>query len=102
MGQVGEGQLFVMAPAGLLEQMLDEMRKIRASLESSGAKAAQSDDDLLTVDQVAAFLQVHRRTVYWYRDHGLLKFKKIGGSVRFRRGDVLEMMQVRTHAKQSA
>src|SRR5712691_1433744 len=44
--------------------------------------------DILTVDQVAAYLQLNRLTIYRYIREGRLPASKVGKSYRIRKADV--------------
>ena len=44
--------------------------------------------DILTVDQVAAYLQLNRLTVYRYIREGRLRASKVGKAYRIRKADV--------------
>lgn len=54
-----------------------------------GADVAGPDEALMTADDVAALLRITRAAVYARSDRGQFPKIKIGGSVRFRRGDLL-------------
>jgi excisionase family DNA binding protein len=45
-------------------------------------------DEILTVDEVAAYLKAGKRTVYRLAASGKLPAFKLGGTWRFRRGDL--------------
>jgi excisionase family DNA binding protein len=51
---------------------------------------------LLTPDQTASFLGVHRNTVYNYIDQGILPGTKIGGAVRIRKSDLIRIFSPST------
>jgi excisionase family DNA binding protein len=44
--------------------------------------------ELVTVDQVAAFLKAGKRTVYWLAANGTILALTLGGTWRFRRADL--------------
>ncbi len=52
------------------------------------AKRKDPPSDVLTVEQVADYLQLNKLTVYKYIREGRLAASKIGKSYRVRRGDV--------------
>ena len=54
--------------------------------------SAMSDPLVLTVDQVAALLQVDCKTVMRLRNQKKIAFVKIGGKLRFRMEDVQEYL----------
>ena len=45
-------------------------------------------DEILTIDEVAAFLKAGKRTVYRLAASGKLPAYKLGGTWRFRRSDL--------------
>ncbi|MFM5070296.1 helix-turn-helix domain-containing protein [Aeromonas veronii] len=45
-------------------------------------------NEILTIDEVAAYLKASRRTVYRLAASGKLPAFKLGGTWRFRRGDL--------------
>ncbi|KPX71670.1 MULTISPECIES: methylation-associated defense system helix-turn-helix domain-containing protein MAD1 [Pseudomonas syringae group genomosp. 2] len=45
-------------------------------------------DEILTIDEVAAFLKAGKRTVYRLAANGKLPAFKLGGTWRFRRSDL--------------
>ena len=49
---------------------------------------AEPDGDILTLDEVAAYLKAGKRTVYRLAASGKLPALKLGGTWRFRRGDL--------------
>ena len=54
------------------------------------------DDEILTVDEVAAFLKAGKRTVYRLAANGTLPAFKLGGTWRFRRVDLNAWMESKT------
>lgn len=66
----------------------------------AGSNRAWSD--ILTVNQVAAYLQLNRLTVYRYIREGRLRASKVGKAYRIRRADVdvfLDSMRARPAAR---
>jgi excisionase family DNA binding protein len=51
-------------------------------------RTQQQPDDLLDSHQVASWLRVTLRTVYRWKSHGGLPYRKIGGRLRYSRVDV--------------
>ncbi|PUE22902.1 AlpA family transcriptional regulator [Limnohabitans sp. MMS-10A-160] len=51
---------------------------------------ADSDIEILTLDEVAAYLKAGKRTVYRLAAEGKLPAFKLGGTWRFRRSDLDE------------
>ena len=69
---------------------------------STDSKPAWSD--ILTVDQVAAYLQLNRLTIYRYIRRGQLRAAKVGKAYRVRKADVdvfLDSLQIRPAARRS-
>ena len=54
------------------------------------------DDEILTVDEVAAFLKAGKRTVYRLAANGTIPAFKLGGTWRFRRTDLNAWIESRT------
>lgn len=54
------------------------------------------DDEILTVDEVAAFLKAGKRTVYRLAANGTLPAFKLGGTWRFRKTDLNAWMESKT------
>ena len=76
-----------------LEQLLEAMRPIiRHELvhaQPAPAAVAAPTDDLLTVQQAAALLDVSVATIHEWKRRGMLPFRKIGGRAYLNRADVL-------------
>lgn len=47
-----------------------------------------SDGEILTLDEVAAYLKAGKRTVYRFAQNGELPAFKLGGTWRFRRSEL--------------
>jgi len=61
---------------------------------SCGSEVPVAAPSLITVDEVAAMLQVSQRTVYRFSDIGRIPRPiKLGGSVRWRRSDILAWIE---------
>ena len=52
-------------------------------------------DEILTIDEVAVYLKAGKRTVYRLAASGKLPAFKLGGTWRFRRGDLNEWIASR-------
>ncbi len=57
------------------------------------ATEATQDQELLTVDQAAAYLQLHRVTIYKYIRSGLLPAARLGKLYRIYRRDVEALLE---------
>lgn len=57
-------------------------------LRSTGKQMSDPQDEILTIDEVAAFLKAGKRTVYRLAASGKLPAFKLGGTWRFRRADL--------------
>ena len=55
-----------------------------------GEAMANAEDEILTLDEVAAYLKAGKRTVYRLAAEGKLPAFKLGGTWRFRRSDLDE------------
>jgi excisionase family DNA binding protein len=54
------------------------------------------EDEILNVDEVAAFLKAGKRTVYRLAANGTIPAFKLGGTWRFRRTDLNAWIESRT------
>ena len=54
------------------------------------------DDEILTVDEVAAFLKAGKRTIYRLAANGTISAFKLGGTWRFRRTDLNAWIESKT------
>jgi excisionase family DNA binding protein len=57
------------------------------------ATEAIQDQELLTVDQAAAYLQLHRVTIYKYIRSGLLPAARLGKLYRIYRRDIEALLE---------
>ena len=57
-----------------------------------------SQDDILTIPEVASLLKVAEKTVYGLAQKGDLQAFKVGGQWRFRRTAIDTWIEVKTHA----
>ena len=57
-----------------------------------------SQDDILTIPEVASLLKVAEKTVYGLAQKGDLPAFKVGGQWRFRRTAIDTWIEVKTHA----
>jgi len=53
-----------------------------------GRPMSEQLDEILTIDEVATYLKAGKRTVYRLAANGKLPAFKLGGTWRFRRGDL--------------
>jgi excisionase family DNA binding protein len=53
-----------------------------------GSNVASSEGEILTLDEVAAFLKAGKRTVYRLAQNGEIPAFKLGGTWRFRRSEL--------------
>jgi excisionase family DNA binding protein len=59
--------------------------------------ATQDDDKMISVKEVAELLSVSTRSVIHYTKEGLLKSYRLGGSVRYKRSEVLQCWKAINH-----
>ncbi len=75
------------------QQLLDDLRAlIRHEMQSQPAATAvqqPTGDELLTIKQAAALLDVCVATVHEYKRRGILAFQKLGGRTYIKRSNVL-------------
>jgi excisionase family DNA binding protein len=55
---------------------------------SKASHMTETDGEILTLDEVAAYLKVGKRTVYRLAQKGDIRTFKLGGTWRFRRSDL--------------
>lgn len=60
------------------------------------------DDEILTLDEVAAYLKVTKRTLYRLAQDGKLPAFKVGGSWRFKREAIDAWIQEQMAAQSNA
>ena len=61
----------------------------------------EPSDEILTIDEVAAYLKAGRRTVYRLAANGQIPAFKLGGTWRFRRSDLDEWIAANLTNKDS-
>ncbi len=54
--------------------------------------AAEANRDVMTADEVAAFLGVDRNTVYDYAGRGVIPHQRLGKRILFRRGALVQWL----------
>lgn len=54
--------------------------------------ATETDRDVMTADEVAAFLGVDRNTVYDYAGRGVIPHQRLGKRILFRRGALVSWL----------
>lgn len=62
--------------------------KVTHKHSSKDARMSDLLDEILKIDEVAAYLKASKRTVYRLAASGKLPAFKLGGTWRFRRGDL--------------
>lgn len=75
------------------QQLLDDLRALvrheLAQAQPSAAPAGPAADELLTVQQAAALLDVSVATVHEWKRTGKLAYQKLGGRTYLKRSDLL-------------
>jgi excisionase family DNA binding protein len=66
-----------------------------------GEKMAEPEGEILTLDEVSAYLKAGKRTVYRLAAEGKLPAFKLGGTWRFRRSDLDEWIAANLTNKDS-
>ncbi|MBF7074310.1 helix-turn-helix domain-containing protein [Glaciecola sp. MH2013] len=51
------------------------------------------NDEIMTIQEVATYLKLNDKTAYRLASEGKLPGFKVGGSWRFRRGDILQWIE---------
>ena len=62
----------------------------------SGGAMKTGLDEIFTLDELAAYLKVGKRTLYRLAAHGEIPAFKVGGTWRFRRSDIDQWIQDRS------
>jgi len=75
------------------QQLLDDLRALirheMTTAQPSPPPTSPNTDELLTVQQAAALLDVSVATVHEHKRRGLLPYTKIGGRAYIKRADLL-------------
>ncbi len=86
--------------AGQKRPRVGELAKLgkRNSLQASNVEEAMTDadDEILTLDEVAAYLKAGKRTVYRLAQKGEIPAFKLAGTWRFRKADLERWIASRT------
>ena len=73
----------------IIVEYYDKMQQqSKHSANDMGKPMSDQPDEILTIDEVAAYLKAGKRTVYRLAARGKLPAFKLGGTWRFRRGDL--------------
>ena len=59
----------------------------------------ESDGEILTLEEVAAFLKAGKRTVYRFAQNGEIPAFKLGGTWRFRRSELETWIQANSNQR---
>ncbi|MFD2786262.1 helix-turn-helix domain-containing protein [Hymenobacter rubripertinctus] len=79
--------------AQLLEDVRAVVRHELTNRATATATEATPVDELLTVREAAALLDVTQQTVHEWKRRGLLKYHKLGQRTYLKRADVLSALQ---------
>jgi excisionase family DNA binding protein len=89
----------------LLQLTGDELKALisktikQALTETFESNRQQTDDKMLSVEEVARLLSVSARSVTNYTKEGLLKSYRLKGSVRYKSNEVLQGWQAIDHGR---
>jgi len=61
----------------------------------------ESDGEILTLEEVAAFLKAGKRTVYRFAQNGEIPAFKLGGTWRFRRSELESWIEANSNQRKS-
>lgn len=59
-------------------------------------------DDIFTIHELADYLKLNEKTAYRLVAKGEIPGFKVGGSWRFRRGDIIDWVKLQTQQKKKA
>lgn len=59
----------------------------------------ESDGEILTLEEVAAFLKAGKRTVYRFAQNGEIPAFKLGGTWRFRRSELESWIEAHSNQR---
>lgn len=62
----------------------------------------ESDGEILTLEEVAAFLKAGKRTVYRFAQNGEIPAFKLGGTWRFRRSELESWIEANSNQHKPA
>lgn len=80
--------------SNMVENIVNRLQPPPASLDDQ--------EKMLSVKEVAGLLSVSPRSVVDYTKQGLLKSYRLGGSVRYKRTEVLQSWKAINHCSQAA
>ena len=63
---------------------MGKKKKIKEALKS-GTGEAEKQPDVMTIDQVAEYLQLHKQVVYRHVKSGNIPVSRIGATIRFKK-----------------
>lgn len=103
------GQKLIPANAKLFRHLVCQCLPSRAKITETnhwigGISMNEQPDEILTLEEVAAYLKAGRRTVYRLAAEGKIPAFKLGGTWRFRRTELDQWIAVRigTQSKSTA
>lgn len=80
----------IVADKNQLEQIIN--RAVIKAVESRNGTGDREPDEVLTDREAQKFLRKSRSTLQRWRNEGILPFKKVNGSVLYRRSDLLSIL----------
>ena len=91
MRQIAVGSL--RGAVAVLKARLEAAAGIHAARAPAAPLAAtETDKEVMTADEVAAFLGVDRNTVYDYAGRGVIPHQRLGKRILFRRGALVQWL----------
>jgi hypothetical protein len=78
----------------LIQQVINELDKIRTLLEQAYLKGNGGNNEFPWIDetQLEKLLNLHKRTLGFWRENGTLKFSKIGRKIYYNKRDIEQLL----------
>lgn len=74
-------------------------KAVESALTKSSLKKKELNDDLLTTDELGAFLKLSRVSIWALTKNGIIPFLRVGNQKRYQKSKVLEKLTEINHPK---
>ena len=82
---------------GQLQEILNE--NIDSRIANSQPPQPKEDDELLTVEEAAAFLKITKVSLHKWKKCGKVKYHRIGSRIRFKKSELLSSGAIKKSRK---